>query len=355
MDLFRLADCSIHQIGCSFQMNTVCGVNGGMEVAMIKKAKTVFLSMAIAAMSISGCQNKSTSDGGTKIYYAAIESGDYYEGWASQLGEQAGKLGASFEVGYAENSIETQVAQIKEAADNSNVILCGPVSADVVSELEAAAKDTPIVFINNAPNDEHLEKGRYIYVASDEYMAGQYQAEYILEKFANKEEINVVLLKGPKEASGTTGRTEGLKQTLKSSGKNINYVFEDNANWNEDIAKELTGMFLKTGRQADCVVANNDDMAIGAAAAFEEAGINTDSVLFLGVDASAGGCEAIAAGKMDFTVYQPMSAQINAAVTAAKNLAEGKGIGGIEGAAKDGRYILLPFEKVDANNVSSYQ
>ncbi|HBA98313.1 MAG TPA: hypothetical protein DCZ23_09405, partial [Lachnospiraceae bacterium] len=64
--------------------------------------------------------------------------------------------------------------------------------------------------------------------ASDEYMAGQYQAEYILEKLSDKDEINVVLLKGPKEASGTIGRTEGLKQTLKASGKKINYVFEDN-------------------------------------------------------------------------------------------------------------------------------
>lgn len=186
-------------------------------------------------------------------------------------------------------------------------------------------------------------------------MAGQYQAEYILEKFASKEEINVVLLKGPKEASGTTGRTEGLKQTLKSSGKKINYVFEDNANWNEDIAKELTGMFLKTGRQADCVVANNDDMAIGAVSAFEEAGINTDSILFLGVDASAGGCEAIAGGRMDFTVYQPMSSQIETAVKTALNLAEGKNLEEIEGASGDGKYILLPFEKVDASNVSKYQ
>ena len=154
-------------------------------------------------------------------------------------------------------------------------------------------------------------------------MAGQYQAEYILEKFASKEEINVVLLKRTKRSiRGQLAGLRGLKQTLKSSGKKINYVFEDNANWNEDIAKELTGMFLKTGRQADCVVANNDDMAIGAVSAFEEAGINTDSILFLGVDASAGGCEAIAGGRMDFTVYQPMSSQIETAVKTALNLAE---------------------------------
>lgn len=322
---------------------------------MIKKVKIVFLSMAIAAMSISGCQNKSTSDGGVKIYYAAIESGDYYEGWASQLGEQAGKLGASFEVGYAENSIETQVAQIKEAADNSNVILCGPVSADVVSELEAAAKDTPIVFINNAPNDEHLEKGRYIYVASDEYMAGQYQAEYILEHFADKDEINVAILKGPKDASGAIGRTNGLKRTLKASGKKINYVFEDYANWSTDTAREFMEMFLKTGNPVDCVAANNDDMALGAVTAFENADYDTQSVLFLGVDASANGCQAIVDDRMDFTVYQPMASQIAAAVEAAVKMANDEPIEDMECATEDGKYILLPFEKVDIGNVAQYQ
>ena len=324
---------------------------------MGKRMGTVFLIAAIVVLLTGGCQNgKQTNGGSAKIYYTAIESGDYYEGWASQLKEQAEANGNSMETGYAENSVETQVAQIKNAIkEGSNVFLCGLVSPDIAVEVKAASENVPIVFINNAPPDNQLEKDHYIYVASDEFMAGQYQAEYILEKFADKEEINVVLLKGPKKASGTIGRTNGLKQTLKASGKKINYVFEDNADWNENTAKELTGMFLKTGRQADCVAANNDDMAIGAAAAFEEAGIDKEHILFLGVDASAGGCEAIADGRMDFTVYQPMSAQIEAAAKAAGNLAAGRGIDGIEGATEDGKYILLPFEKVDAGNIGDYQ
>lgn len=323
---------------------------------MGKRTGIILLMAAAVLLPASGCQNKNNAGSGSaKIYYTTIESGDYYEGWASQLKEQAESEGASFEAGYAENSVETQVAQVKSALEKgSNVLLCGLVSPDIAVEVKAAAGDTPIVFINNAPPDNQLEENRYIYVASDEYMAGQYQAEYILEKLSDKDEINVVLLKGPKEASGTIGRTEGLKQTLKASGKKINYVFEDNAGWNEDNAKELTGLFLMTGREADCVVANNDDMAIGAEAAFEEAGKDTESVLFLGVDASAGGCEAIASGKMDFTVYQPMSSQIAAAANAAVNLATGKGIDEIEG-AEDGKHILLPFEKVDASNVANYQ
>ena len=324
---------------------------------MGKTGGKIFLTAMAAVLLTGGCQSRNGSlNVSAKIYYTAIESGDYYEGWAGQLKEQAESNGNSFEAGYAENSVETQVAQIKNALkEGSDVFLCGLVSPDIAAEAKAAAGDVPVVFINNAPPDSQLEKDRYIYVASDEFMAGQYQAEYILEKFSSKDEINVVILKGPKGASGTTGRTNGLKRTLKASGKKINYVFEDNAGWNEETAKELTSMFLKTGKKADCVAANNDDMAVGAVTAFEEAGVDTSSILFLGVDASAKGCEAISAGRMDFTVYQPTSAQIEAAIKAAGNLASGKGIDDIECATEDGKYILLPFEKVDASNIADYQ
>lgn len=322
---------------------------------MRKRTNAVLLATVIVVSLLNGCRSAVAADG-VKVYYAAIESGSYYEGWASRLEERAQAAGLEFDVGYAENSVETQDAQIKDAlAQGCDVFLCGPVSSDIVTELKAAAGDTPIVFINNAPDDAQLEKDRYIYVASDEYMAGQYQAEYILEKLGNKDEINVVILKGAKGASGTIGRTSGLKQTLKASGKKINYVFEDYANYNEDTAKELMEIFLKTGREIDCVAANNDDMAIGAAAACEEAGLATDSILFLGVDASANGCQAIIDGRMDFSVYQAMSDQMTAAVEAAKKLAAGKSIEDIEGVTEDGKYILIPFEKVDIGNVEKYK
>lgn len=323
---------------------------------MWKKVVAAGLIGIMVALSASGCQSKNAAgDKGANIYYSAMESGDYYEGWAAQLQEQAEKAGAEFDVGYAENSIETQNEQIKDAVSGGcDVLLCGPLSADIVNEIKASAKEKPIVFINNAPEDKSLEKDRYIYVASDEVMAGRYQAEYILEKLKDKDEINVAILKGNKGASGTDGRTKGLKETLETSGKKINYVFEDYANWSTDTAKEKMGMFLNTGISVDCVVGNNDDMAIGGYEACKEGGLDTNSILFLGVDASANGCQAIVDGKMDFTVYQAMSEQMVAAIEAAKKMANGESLEDIEGITEDGKYILIPFEKVDADNVKKY-
>ena len=73
------------------------------------------------------------------------------------------------------------------------------------------------------------------------------------------------------------------------------------------------------------------------------------------MDASAGGCQAIAEGRMDFTVFQPTDSQISFAVKAAKRLADGQSIAGLEGASEDGKYILVPFEQVDSSNVAQYK
>lgn len=323
---------------------------------MKKRIGEVFLIVIIFILLLSGCHKNSKSNSNdVKIYYSASEDGDYYEDLANQLKEEASKHGAKFDVGYAQNSIETQSNQIKNAfKEGYNVFLCGLVSSSIITEIKSSAGNRPIVFISTAPDDEQLEKDKYISVLSNEFIAGQYQAEFILEKFASKNEINVVILKGPQGRSGTIGRTNGLKQTLKASGKEINYVFEDYADWSSEKAKELLGLFLKTGIPIDCVVGNNDDMALGAIEACEEANIDMSEILFLGVDASVNGCQAIIDGRMDFTVYQPVSNQMIAAIEAAEKLSLGESIKEIDGATDDGKHILIPFEKVDASNVSQY-
>ncbi len=268
---------------------------------------------------------------------------------------KAKEEGATLDVFDADGMIENQVAHMKKAVEEGyDIILCAPVSTDTVVELKASAKGLPIVFFNSCPSDKQLKEYFYVYAGSDEEVAGEYQAEYILEKFKTKTEINIVIIGGSKGHSATTGRTNGIKKALSQSGKTINYVFEDYADWDTKKAYDLFSIFLKTGVKADCVLCNNDSMALGVIQCMEEQGISPNDMPVLGVDATVDGCNSIKEGKMAFTVYQSGSGQGNAAVEMALRIVRGDAPEEMEGITENGKYVWVPFEKVDSSNVGNY-
>ena len=324
---------------------------------MKKKFGILMAAIIFILAAFSGCGDSSSVSGSKniKIMLALSEPDTFRLSLVEAAQAEASKEGIQLDVMDAEGSIENQVASLKSAeADGYNAIICCPVSTDTVVELKASAGNLPIVFVNNLPDSKHLTAGKYIYVGSDESVAGQYQAEYLLDTFSGKDELNVAILKGPKNHSATLGRTKGAKRTLEASGKTINYIFDDYANWETDRAAEMFQIFLNTGKTPDCVICNNDAMALGIIETCKKENIDLSSLPILGIDATDDGCEAIENGNMAFTVYQSAKGQGEAAVQAAMRLAKGNSIADMEGATDDEKYVWVPFEKVDKNNVSDY-
>lgn len=324
---------------------------------MRKKLGILFGVMMLGVLAFAGCGSDSgvSSNKDVKILLVLNQMDSFRETLVAAARDTAEAEGVQFDFKDAEGSIENQVNYLKSAAQEGyNVILCSPVSIETAVELKASAGDIPIVFINSCPDEKQLKEGKYLYAGSDEFVAGQFQAEYVLDRLAGNKEINVVLIKGERAHSATNGRTKGVKQTLESSGKTINYVFEDYADWDQELARHLFETFLRTGAPVDCVLCENDSMALGVIDVCREAGIDLSTLPVLGVDATADGCAAIESGEMAFTVCQSGSGQGEAAVKAAIRFAKGESVDSLEGVSEDGKYVWVPFEKVDSTNVSQY-
>ena len=134
----------------------------------------------------------------------------------------------------------------------------------------------------------------------------------------------------------------------------INYLFQDYADWSPELGQEYFEIFNSTGRNVDCVISNNDSMAVGAIAGMEACGIDPATIVVCGVDATADACRLVKEGKMDFTVCQNAVNQANAAVDVAVLLSSGKSIKDYAGTSDTGYQVWVDFEKVDAANVDKY-
>ena len=107
----------------------------------------------------------------------------------------------------------------------------------------------------------------------------------------------------------------------------------------------------------DCIIANNDAMALGAVEALKAKGMDPTSIPIVGIDATVDGIQAIKDGTLAMTVFQDANGQGYGAVKAAVNLIEGKAINDVTNYETDetGNICWVPFEPVTPDNVADYE
>lgn len=325
--------------------------------------KRIITGILLAAMctSLAACANGPAGSGasangtGIKAVLTISDGSDAFRSTLAAAAQSAADAsGMSLEVLDAAGSSEAQMNHIKDASD-ADIIICALCDSGTAQQMEVLAGDKPIVFINSCPDEDYLEADKYVYVGSDEAVAGSLQAQYVLDKYASKDTLNIAIIKGESTHSATKGRTNANKAALEASGKTINYVYEDYADWDTDLSENMFDLFLTTGQEVDAVLCNNDSMAIGIVDSAEKNGLDFDDLPILGVDATEDGLALIADNKMACTIFQPAVGQGEAAVSAAIQLVKGNSITSLEGAEDNGLYVWVPFEQVTKDNVADYQ
>lgn len=254
----------------------------------------------------------------------------------------------------ADEDISKQISQIQTcAASDYDAVIIQPVQNDSSPELLAAAGDLVAVFANRMPTDISILDGvQSCYVGSNEYDFGYYEGEGIAKvlKEQGETEAKVVLFRAPLGQDSGRLRSEGAEDALTEAGLTVTFAYDNTAEWDRSKAMEQMTQFLGAGIDYNCVIANNDDMALGAIEAYTAQGITEIPVPVGGIDATQVGCEAIAAGQMTCSVFQDGETMGAKSVDACISLINGEKPEGMD----EDNVVWIPVVYVDSTNVQDF-
>ena len=266
----------------------------------------------------------------------------------------------------AANSQRTQDDQVQEMISNGCDILCVNLAdrTDPSEIIDAAReKNIPIIFFNREPVEEDLMQwDKLYYVGALAKQSGQMQGELAADIIKenpsidrnNDGKIQYVILEGELGHQDAIIRTESVAESMKENGVELEKLSYQTANWNRAQAQNrMTQLIGQYKSSIELVIANNDAMALGAMEAYEKLGITESNYpVFLGIDGTDEGLEAVQQSKLAATVYNDKEGQANAMAQLAFAVVTGHGIEDIK--FENQKYIYLPYQKVTQDNVDSF-
>ena len=196
---------------------------------------------------------------------------------------------------------EEQIAQAKKfIADEVDYLLLSAAATtgwdSVLKEAEEAGV-TVILFDRTIDADESLYAAS---VVSDMAKEGQTAVDWLAEQ--KLDEYNVIHIQGVMGSAAQIGRS-GALDTKVEENDNWNIVIQQTGNWSADEAKQIVESVINSGEAFNVIYAENDNMAQGAVAALDAAGIThgvEGDVVVMGFDCNKWALEELLAGNWNY-------------------------------------------------------
>ncbi len=300
-----------------------------------------------------------SKDGSVAVFYYTY--GDtYISSVRAALDSALDAAGIKYQDYDSNNSQTTQSEQVTTAiAQGATVLVVNLVdtgSDDAAKNIISQANGVPVIFFNRSVSEEAVTSSdKCVFVGTDYEMAGHMQGEmignYLLENYDTLDlngdgTISYVMFKGQEGNAEADARTkygqEDADAILTGAGKpalsfydsaNSNKYLVDQAGaWSSAAVTEYMQTIMSQYSEAnnnmvELVIANNDEMAIGAITALQNAGYNKEGATVIpvfGVDATDAAKDAIAAGSMIGTIKQDADGMANTIANITANFMDGK-------------------------------
>ena len=228
----------------------------------------------------------------------------------------------------------TQVSQVDNLiAQGVDGIILLPMDADGSIPCVLAAKEAgfPLVVCNGSVNTEVDSC-----VKSNDTVAGNLEMAYLAEQIGGEGQI--AILHGPNGISAEVLRRDGYAEVLENY-PGIEIVAEPCCNWSREEGMTTTENLLQAYPELKCIVAQNDEMAMGALQAVKD---SQADVIVGGIDAIADAVEAVRNGELSCTVFQDAVGQGRGSLDQVLSMLNGN-----EGVDIDIPFILITPENVD--------
>jgi inositol transport system substrate-binding protein len=259
--------------------------------------------------------------------------------------ERAREQNVSIQFEDAQSDIGRQLNQTQNfIAQRVDAIIINPVDTDAtprMTRLVTAAK-IPLVYLNRMPADKQLPPG-VAFVGSDESKSGTLQMTEVCRLLQGKG--GIVILMGELTNQSARQRTQDLYDVIATPAcHGIRVLDKQAADWKRTAAADLVSNWLSAGLRPQAVVANDDEMAIGAIQSLKQVQLLATTVV-AGIDATPDGLAAMKAGELKVTVFQNAAAQGRDAVDTALRLIAHDSVPS---------FVWVPFELVTPANMAPY-
>ena len=219
----------------------------------------------------------------------------------------AKQAGINLKFADAQQQQQNQVKAIRSfIAQRVDVIAFSPVVETGWETVLREAKNAKIPVILTDRAVKVSDPSLYVsFIGSDFVEEGRRAARWLVDyarKNPNKQ-LNIVELQGTTGAAPANDRKKGFAEVIATNPK-MKIIRSQTADFTRAKGKEVMEAFLKSeGKNINVLYAHNDDMAIGAIQAIEEAGLKPGKdIVIVSIDGVRGAFEAMMQGKLNATV-----------------------------------------------------
>ena len=282
----------------------------------IRRTVSTLAALAFAGALVTGCNNNSSDGGAGGNEAGANSSGKGLTVGFSQIGaenpwrtaetnsirNEAKERDVNLKFSDAQGKQENQVTALKTyiAQKVDAIILAPKVETGWEPVLkQAKAAKIPVILVDRGVtvSDPSLYT---TLIASDFVEEGRRAGEWLANKTSGT--ARIVEIQGTAGAAPANDRHKGFADAI-SKHPGMQIIRSQSGDFNRSKGKEVMEAFLKADQNITAVYAHNDDMALGAIQAIEEAGKKPGTdILVVSIDGMKEMVQSIANGKANCTV-----------------------------------------------------